>query len=35
MIQKELTPHGSIRSFLEAANPWYDRETGILAKKGW
>ena len=34
-IQKELTPHGSIRSFLEAANPWYDRETGIFAKKGW
>jgi hypothetical protein len=35
MIQKKLTPHGSIRSFLEAANPWYDRETGIVAKKGW
>jgi hypothetical protein len=35
MIQKKLTPHSSIRSFLEAANPRYDRETGILAKKGW
>lgn len=35
MLQKELTPHGSVRSFLETANPWYDRETGILAKKGW
>jgi hypothetical protein len=35
MIQKKLTPHGSIRSFLEAANPSYDRETDIRAKKGW
>lgn len=35
MIQKKLTPHDSIRSFLEAANPWYDRETDIRAKKGW
>jgi hypothetical protein len=35
MIQKKLTPHVSIRSFLEAANPWYDRETDIRAKKGW
>src|SRR5258706_11922864 len=35
MIQKGLTPHSSIRSFLEAAIPEYDRETGIFAKKGW
>ncbi len=35
MIQKKLTPHDSIRSFLEAANPRYDRESDIRAKKGW
>jgi hypothetical protein len=35
MLTKGLTPHSTIREFLEAAVPGYDRDYAIKAKKGW
>lgn len=35
MMIKKLTNHSSIRAYLEAAVPTYDRSGDIRAKKGW
>jgi hypothetical protein len=35
LLTKDLTPFKTIRSFLEAAIPEYDRDDGVRAKKGW